>query len=92
MGAREDQIKRLFIITKFRDELVYWCKINGKKLFYVGKRSAKLTDKTILWGQGGPNFKRFSITKLRDGWMDERVLGHFFALSRQNWAGDHIKR
>ena len=22
--------------------------------------------------------------------MDERVLGHFFALSRLNWAGDHI--
>ena len=26
----------------------------------------------------------------KDGWMDERVLGHFFALSRLNWAG--IKR
>ena len=23
------------------------------------------------------------------GWMDERVLGHFFALSRLNWAGDN---
>ena len=25
-----------------------------------------------------------------DGWMDERVLGHFFALSRLNWAGDNL--
>ena len=24
------------------------------------------------------------------GWMDERVLGHFFALSRLNWAGDNL--
>ena len=53
MGAREDQIKRLFIITKLRDELVYWCKINGKKLFYVGKRGAKLTDKLFYGGKRG---------------------------------------
>ena len=59
MGARQDQIKRLFIITKLRDELVYWCKINGKKLFYVGKRGAKLTDKTILWGQERTKLKGF---------------------------------
>ena len=26
----------------------------------------------------------------KDGWMDERVLGHFFALSRLNWAGDNL--
>ena len=25
-----------------------------------------------------------------NGWMDERVLGHFFALSRLNWAGDNL--
>ena len=25
-----------------------------------------------------------------DGWMDERVLGHLFALSRLNWAGDNL--
>ena len=25
------------------------------------------------------------------GWMDERcVLGHFYALSRLNWAGDNL--
>ena len=24
------------------------------------------------------------------GWMDERVLGHFFALSRLNWEGDNL--
>ena len=25
-----------------------------------------------------------------NGWMDERFLGHFFALSRLNWAGDNL--
>ena len=28
----------------------------------------------------------------KDGWMDERILGHFFALSRLNWAGDNLDR
>ena len=30
---------------------------------------------------------------VRDGWMDgwmNGVLGHFFALSRLNWAGDNL--
>ena len=27
---------------------------------------------------------------LLDGWMDERVLGHLFALSRLTWAGDNL--
>ena len=30
------------------------------------------------------------IIIIRGGWMDERVLGHFFALSRLNWAGDNL--
>ena len=32
----------------------------------------------------------FKIYACLDGWMDERVLGHFFALSRLNWAGDNL--
>ena len=42
MGAREDQIKRLFIITKLRDELFYWCKINGKKTILCGQEKCKI--------------------------------------------------
>ena len=25
-----------------------------------------------------------------EGWMDDGVLGHFYALSRLNWAGDNL--
>ena len=28
--------------------------------------------------------------KVDGGWMDERFLGHFYALSRLNWAGDNL--
>ena len=27
---------------------------------------------------------------MQKGWMDDGVLGHFYALSRLNWAGDSL--
>ena len=29
------------------------------------------------------------LLDIKDGWMNG-VLGHFFALSRLNWAGDNL--
>ena len=33
--------------------------------------------------------QRWPILMEKDGWMNG-VLGHFYALSRLNWAGDNL--
>ena len=44
----------------------------------------------MMWKLRWMDREGIIISKLK-GWMDERVLGHFYALSRLNWAGDKLK-
>ena len=41
----------------------------------------------ILMGMQTP--MKYGLQMLMDGWMNG-VLGHFYALSRLNWAGDNL--
>ena len=63
---------------------VYQAFMAGK--FVVKKMHGKLNAvQELIWSRPSVGRKRVHL----DGWMNG-VLGHFYALSRLNWAGDNL--
>ena len=58
----------------------------SRLLFFLRKPYILDVD-MILWIQTQESIQRNNGFK--DGWMNG-VLGHFYALSRLNWAGDNL--
>ena len=76
-----------------RNVLKNYCPVSN--LPFLSKILEKVVSKTLSSHRANnslnvPLQSAYRQHHSTDGWMDERVLGHFFALSRLNWAGDNL--
>ena len=69
----------------------YFIRLEPKSLQQLATKTIHENHTALPWRQLPMKIiQKIMGTSPEEGWMDERVLGHFFALSRLNWAGDNL--